>query len=418
MERKTLFKGLTLLIVVGIIASGILLKILSQSETKQESPEATGVNLKTFEITPIPVEAAPARWGDLVVKVSATGVTRAYREVTISPKIGGDIVKLPIQEGDFVRKGDLLVKLDDREYRLALKEARDELLGAQVEYGLMLREERGEERMQREEGPRQTELEEARIEWERAQERYQKGQIPESDYEKAKIAYEVAQIFSGERREELIASKSGLSKALIRVKRAELNLSYTEIRAPFSGYIGDLKVFEGQRVSAGQECFKLVDLSRIRIEVGVLESEIGYLKVGRKATARFTAYPGEEFHGQVVTINPIVDTESKTCRVTVELENPQGKLKEGMFAYVELEAQIFKHRFVVPKEAILIRDQRKLLFIVREGLAKWCYVTTGLQDDRFVEILESTLNLKEGELVITKGHYTLVHDAPVRVVKK
>ena len=119
----------------------------------------------------------------------------------------------------------------------------------------------------------------------------------------------------------------------------------------------------------------------------------------------------------MVTINPIVDPQSKTCRVTVELDNPQGKLKEGMFTFVELEAQIFKHRFIVPKEAILIRDQRKLVFILRNGLAKWCYVTTGLEDDQFVEILDSTLGLEEGELVLTKGHYTLTHDAPVKVVK-
>jgi len=408
-------KGVTFFLIAGAIASVVLLRVLPSSEKKQESPNS--VNLKPFEITPTPVEAAPARWGDLIMKVSATGVTRACQEVVISPKIGGEVVKLPVKEGDFVKKGDLLLKLDDREYQLALQEAEDQLLDAQVEYGLLLQEER--RRGERGEGAeeRKAELEKAREEWQRAQEKFRRGEISSSEYEKARLNFEVAQIFSGERRQELMANKSGLSKALIAVKRAQLNLSYTEIRAPFSGRVGDVKVFAGQRVSPGQECLKLVDLSKVRVEVRVLESEIGYIKVGRRARVRFTAYPGEEFRGRVVTINPIVDPESKTCRVTVELDNPQGKLKQGMFAFVELEAQIFKNRFIVPKEAILIRDQRKLVFIVRDGLAKWCYVTTGLEDDQFVEILDSSLGLKEGELVITKGHYTLTHDAPVKVVR-
>ncbi|MFQ5677199.1 MAG: efflux RND transporter periplasmic adaptor subunit, partial [bacterium] len=71
--------------------------------------------------------------------------------------------------------------------------------------------------------------------------------------------------------------------------------------------------------------------------------------------------------------------------------------------------------FLVPKEAILIRDQRKLVFIVRDGLAKWCYAETGLENDDFVEILSSTFGLKPGEMVITSGHYTLVHDARVKI---
>ena len=120
----------------------------------------------------------------------------------------------------------------------------------------------------------------------------------------------------------------------------------------------------------------------------------------------------------MTAINPIVDAESKTTAVTVEIPNPEEKILPGMFAYAKLEAQIFNNKFLVPKDAVLIRDQRKLLFIIRDGLAKWCYVTTGLENEDHVEILDSTLGLKPGELVITEGNYTLVHDAKVKVMKK
>ncbi|MDZ7261250.1 MAG: efflux RND transporter periplasmic adaptor subunit, partial [candidate division KSB1 bacterium] len=368
------------------------------------------------ETVPLAVEASPARIGDLVRRISATGLTEAIRQVVITPKVGGEIAELPVSEGQFVKKGELLMNLDDREYQLALAEAKDALLDAQVEYGLLLRQGDRETGRQGERG-HSRDWEVAKADWEEAQEKYRKGEISDSEYEQARLEWETAQIFSGEKRQELIANKSGLSKALISVKRAELNLSYTEIRAPFSGYVGNLEVEKGQRVSPGQECFKLVDLSQLKVEVGVLESEVGLLQVGRKAVVTFPAYPGEEFHGKVVTINPLVAPESKTCRATVLVENPGGKLKAGMFAYVKLEAQIFKNRFVVPKEAILIRDNRKLLFIVREGLAKWCYVETGLENEELVEITDSTFGLKEGELVITSGHYTLTHDAPVKVIE-
>ncbi len=133
------------------------------------------------------------------------------------------------------------------------------------------------------------------------------------------------------------------------------------------------------------------------------------------AEVTFPAYPGETFHGRVVHINPMVDPETKTTKVTVRLENPDKRILPGMFAYAKLEAQIFKDRFLVPKEAILVRDQRKLVFIIRDGLAKWCYVETGLENEEFAEILDSTFGLKPGEMVITSGHYTLVHDARVTV---
>lgn len=86
-----------------------------------------------------------------------------------------------------------------------------------------------------------------------------------------------------------------------------------------------------------------------------------------------------------------------------------------MCAFAKLQAQIFCDRFIVPKEAGLVRDNRRLLFIVRDGLAKPCYLDTGLEDEQSVEILGSAFDVKEGELVITSGHYTLAHDTPVRV---
>jgi len=257
-------------------------------------------------------------------------------------------------------------------------------------------------------------------EWKKAYQQYRNGEIDEASYQKIWLEYQSAQILRGVRHEEMVASRTGFSSALIDYERAQLNLSHCEIRAPFAGQIGDLTVRLGQVVSAGKECCKLVDLSRIRVNVGVLESEVQHLAIGRKAHIELPAFPGDKFEGKIVTINPIIDPESKTCRVTVEMANPDNRIKAGMFAYVKLDAQIYPDRLLVPRAAILTRDQRNLIFIIQRNeqgkrLAKWSYVDTGLENEEFVEILNSNLPFQAGDTVITAGHYTLAHDAEVKV---
>ena len=139
-------KIVTLTLVVGlvILAGLLVLHNVNQKEATSEDAETVGGLTTPTEEVALQVEAASARIGDLVMRLSVTGITKAQQEITISPKVGGRIVQLSIEEGQFVRQRTLLMKLDDREYRLTLAEAQDKLLGAQVEYGMLLGdEERG-----------------------------------------------------------------------------------------------------------------------------------------------------------------------------------------------------------------------------------------------------------------------------------
>jgi multidrug efflux pump subunit AcrA (membrane-fusion protein) len=109
--------------------------------------------------------------------------------------------------------------------------------------------------------------------------------------------------------------------------------------------------------------------------------------------------------------------------VTVNVPNPDGRLLPGMYARVSLEARKFPDRVLVPRAAILERDRRTMLFVFEGegdiGTAKWRYVTTGLSNDSVVEVLENpdTDMVQPGEWVLTDGHYSLIHDARVRLVE-
>ncbi len=319
------------LITFGLVSAAIALVMFWQLQPRLSGKASGSTNEPdaadfTAQETAVAVEAMPARIGDLVMRISATGQTRALREIVMSTKIGGTIVQLAVGEGQSVGEGDLLLKLDDREYRLALAEAQDRLLGAQVDFGMLQREEKrggeseerkaksvepmpaestaevGEQEERNKRNVRLDELKDAENKFLEIREKYEQGQVSEDEFLRAKLKYETAQVLAGKKRDELLAHRTGLTAAELALQRAELNSSYTEIRAPFSGVVADLQVETGQQISAGQECFKLVDLSQMEVEAQVLESEIGLIEEGRKAEVTFPAYPGETFRGRAKSL--------------------------------------------------------------------------------------------------------------------
>jgi multidrug efflux pump subunit AcrA (membrane-fusion protein) len=119
-----------------------------------------------------------------------------------------------------------------------------------------------------------------------------------------------------------------------------------------------------------------------------------------------------------------VDVEKRVRRAVVAIANQDHRLIPGLYAQVKIESQFLMNRLIVPKEAIVLRDQRKVVFVVRsediEGgngklLAKWCYVETGAENEEEVEVLSSAFNLQPNEAVVVTNHFTMAHDTPVRI---
>ena len=393
--------------IVVLIISSLLWVALPGKSEKQREGDTANINYDKLDEIVFDVRTKPVIKGDLFLYINANGIVRATEELELTSNISGVITTLNIFEGKKVKKGELLIGLDDREYELALNDARVKVTDSRVEYGFLAMETPGDTTN----NPKAREITE-RIQ--KLDKDFNEGNINELKYNALKDELDMKLIFTGAKREEIIQNKSGLTTAINAYKRAKLNYEYSKISAPFNGTVGDFDLVKGQRINAGQKLCKLFNSSSLRIDVGVLENDITKIKVGNVAKIEIPSITGETFSGRVVNVSPYIDKETKTCKVTIQIQNGSNKLKPGMFVKVFIESNNLQSRILIPKEALLVRDKRPLVFVVEGDLAKWKYIQIGEQNDEFIEVTEG---LEPRENVIVEGQYTLAHDAKVRVIK-
>lgn len=395
---------IAVLLVVSLL---IVFTLLPDSSNEEITDESASVNYDRLDEVVFDVRTETVKKGDLLLYINANGIIRAFEELELTSNINGVINTLNIYEGKQVKKGDLLVGLDDREYEIALNDAIARVTDAKVEYGFLVREFSNDTTV----NPKALEYLDQLSKLEKD---FAEGKIDELKYNNLKNELDMKLIFTGAKREEVIQSKSGLTGAINAYKRAKLNYEYTKIIAPFNSTVGDFDLVMGQRIGAGQKLCRLFNISTLKIDIGVLENDVTKISIGSSVKVEIPSLPGEIFKGRVINISPYVDKETKTSKVTVQLQNISNKLKPGMFASVLLETNNLQNRILIPKEALLVRDKRTLVFVVENDLAKWKYVQIGAQNDQFIEIKEGVVPSEE---VIVEGHYTLAHDAKVKVIK-
>ena len=337
---------------------------------------ATGAGGETEPATEsrvnLPVVAEEVRVGDLVLTVNTTGQVRSDAEAKLKAEVTGTVQTVHVRPGDRVKKGDPIVSFDPRPFDLAVRTAEIALQES------MLR---------------------AKDNW-----------VPDS-------------IVSGkaptEERRRSAELRNGVDANQVRLDQAKLDRERAVTVAPFDGVIDRVSVAAGERVSGGGDLAVVVDLSRLRIEAAVLEHDLPLLKVGGQASVSSSAAPNLVANGRVVAVLPLVDSTTRAGRAYIRLTG-NGVLRPGMYADLRLEATRLTNRTIVPEGAVIERDGRPLVFVVRDGRAQWTYVNPGRSNGREREILPDSstgvIPIKAGDMVITGGHLTLTHDAPVRVV--
>jgi RND family efflux transporter MFP subunit len=336
------------------------------SKDSAKSPEA-GPQLA------LPVTVEPARDGDLILSILTTGQVRSEAEGKLKFEVGGIVDRVLVRPGQPVRKGQPLVALDPIPFDLQLRKAEAAIDDAKLKYQDMMIDS------------------------------VISGTPPSAERRLASI------------------TRSGLRNAELGLEQAKLDRQRATLFAPFDGTIDRVDATAGARMGAGDPAVTIVDMQHLRIEAAVLEHDIPLVREGGVAWVSSAAAPELRSRGQIIAVLPLIDSMSRAGRTYVRL-NGNGVLRPGMSVDVSLEARRLTNRRLVPFKALVERDGRPLVFVVRNDRAYWTYIQPGRNNGFEVEVLPDSatgeIPIKPGDLIIITGHITLTHDAPVKVVRK
>jgi RND family efflux transporter MFP subunit len=316
---------------------------------------------------PVPVKVLEVKPGELrvIVNATTTSTVKSEYEVTLSAQRTGRVVALPVREGDRVKAGELIARLD--------------LAEESVQTGNILAQSKAT-------------YEEAEKQFKRSDELFTKGMISQQDLDAARRAYEVAR------------SQYDAAKEDVRVKK-----DYSVIRAPFRGVVSKKYTEVGELLLPGKQIVTLVDPDRIYVLATIDEVDVGRLRLGQPVTVTVDAFPGEKFEGTIRRISPIVSggkLETRTADVWIYFARKDNRIKPGMSADIEILVTTLHDVLAVPSQAIVERDGKKQVYVVEgKGLASGDRAVVRL---RPVDIGESNWvsteiqkGLKAGEPVIT-----------------
>ena len=378
----------------------------------------------------IPVEVTLVRKVFFPLEIVTVGSVLPWREVIITPKVAGRIEKILVKEGDLVKAGDLLVKLEQTDFILGLKQAEAALATAQANLANLLAGTRPEKIEQAKAALHQAEANLVNVEKEyqrikrlAAIEAVAPRQLDAvtAQYESALAQVKQAQeqlemLQKGPTKEEIEVAKAQVKQAEATVAVAQNYLRDSQIRAPFSGFITARFVDEGVQVytTPKTDILKLTDVGQVKIEASVPERYYQRIKIGTKAQIKIDALPGEIFPGRVSRIIPEVNQVTRNFKVEIDIPNPHLRLKSGMFANVVLSVGE-KETLAVTRDVLIVDQVTGIsyAFVIAGDQAEQRKLALGERSGVLIEVLDG---LKEGEKLVIKGQSRLKAGSKVRIV--
>lgn len=340
--------------------------------------------------------------GDVQKTVLASGALQAAEQVDIGAQVSGQIKSILVQEGQRVKKGDLLAIIDPRLAETELKLAKAELENAEANLEA-----------------RRINLKQLQADWERHQRLMQTHATTKKETEEAKSRLDVAKA-------EIRIAQSNLDSARIKVEKAETELGYTEIRSPLDATVISVFAQSGQTLATTQQVpvlMKLADIDTMKVNAKVSEADVIHIQAGAPVVFTLLGEPGYQFHGQLdaVKLAPvhITDvTESANNAIyyyaTFKVPNPQRKLRISMTAAVTIILDKRENVLTIPLSALgrmIAQDQYHVTVLRENGEKEQVAVKIGLKDEAKVEILEG---LAEGdEVVLSVGVTSASNDAEI-----
>ena len=332
-----------------------LMALLSGCSQPKEKIEEPDVQSLRSQVKPTEVLTAMARFQTFEFRINATGNLASANELKVTFQGSGYLEKLNLRNGQMVRAGQILAELENTNEVFAMEKAR-------------------------------------------------------LSYEKAYVSFRNDSLGRTRITDEAVNTlelSSGLKDARVNLREAQINLEKTIVKAPISGMVAELKEKQGNSVSAGETLCVIYAPDQLVLTAKIIESDFGRIKIGLKADIYPLAFKDRTFQATLVEINPKVD-ENGMVEVKLQLDETAGLLP-GMNANAVIRAPQ-SDNILVPREAVVMKSGRPVVFTYENGFAKWNYVETGL--DNGVD-LEITSGINDGAEVIITNNIQLAHEAQI-----
>jgi len=310
---------------------------------------------------PVTVEAVPVEPRAMAASYSGSASLEARAESQVVAKTSGVALDVLVKEGDAVRAGQVLVRIDPDRARLNLAQ-----IDAQVK--------------------------KLEANYRRASELVKQQMVSVGDHDQ--LRYD-------------------LENARATWRLAQLELSYTNVTAPISGVIASRSIKPGNFVQINTPIIRIVDNSRLEATLNVPERDLTTLREGLPVRMQVDALSGRQFEGVVDRIAPVVDSGSGTFRVVCAFDPDDGALQPGMFARISIDYDSRAAALAIPRAALLEDEGEPAVYVVRDGKAVRTGITTGYVDGAFVEVRGG---LAEGDRVVTAGKVALRDGSAVQVI--
>jgi len=339
------------------------------------------------------VKAVPVLRQEWIETASISGTLRSQSIVEVKPEVGGRLISTFFDEGDLVRKGQLLGEIDSVNYRLAYEQAAAAL---SVSEAAVERARVSEEH--------------ARTEKERADNLLRSGGITQKDHLAA-----VTNVKETSTQVRLAEAQCQQARAAVAI--AEKALQDCKIVAPADGVVQKRSFDKGSLLIAGVSLFTLVDNSRLELECVIPSYRLASIRLGQQARFTTPTWGERIFEGTVSAINPAIESDNRSVKLKLKIANPGGELRSGMYAKGEITLGRDNNALVIPRDALIPEEKLDTsagVYVVREGKLHRIDVQVGdTQRDR-VWIREG---LSEGELVVAEIGPSLKDGTEVRVLQ-
>lgn len=342
---------------VALVWFGATVIFISSCGTESQSKNVNDED----STTTVPVEVSSVKNESISAYYSSTTTLEAQEKAMVVAKVSGIITDIQVEEGDEIKAGDVLAQLEDEQLEIEARRA-----GATMER--------------------------LNNELDRKQELFKKNLISTQEYENAKYEFEAEQSA---------------------YELAQLQIKHSRITAPISGVISERLVKTGNMINADQDVFEVTDFDPLLAVVNVPEHEMNKLQQGQTTLVKVDAVPGETFEGNILRINPTVNPDTGTFKVTVSVRDETQQLKPGMFGRVNIVYDTHTNALQIPKNAVVTEDSESWVYAVSNRVAYRKPVTTGYSNGNNVEILEG---LSPADTVVVTGQSSLQDSTLVEVI--